>query len=307
VSLPAAAGPKPVAIIDIGSNSVRLVVYSGATRAPSVLFNEKVMAGLGRGLDATGGLSREAQARALTAMSRFRLLVDRMGVVRTRVFATAAVREATNGAAFLHEVRRLGFEPLVLSGEEEGRLAGLGVLSGIPDANGVTGDLGGGSLELADIAGGAVRRRVSLPLGVLRIAAMPSKSPRALLATLCRELKKADFAAIGAGRPFYMIGGRGALWPGSTWPSQVIRSPSRTSTNWPPIARSSCSVSSWPAPSARARPTGGRTPTLPHANLLLRAVGIHAEAQQARRLRLRHPRGATLRRSRALRSAAPIR
>jgi exopolyphosphatase/guanosine-5'-triphosphate,3'-diphosphate pyrophosphatase len=123
VSLPAAAGPKPVAIIDIGSNSVRLVVYSGATRAPSVLFNEKVMAGLGRGLDATGGLSREAQARALTAMSRFRLLVDRMGVVRTRVFATAAAREAVNGAAFLDRVRDLGFRAADPVGRGRGRLA----------------------------------------------------------------------------------------------------------------------------------------------------------------------------------------
>jgi exopolyphosphatase/guanosine-5'-triphosphate,3'-diphosphate pyrophosphatase len=263
---------KPVAIIDIGSNSVRLVVYSGATRAPSVLFNEKVMAGLGRGLDATGGLSREAQARALTAMSRFRLLVDRMGVVRTRVFATAAVREASNGAAFLDQVRRLGFEPRILSGEEEGRLAGLGVLSGIPDADGVIGDLGGGSLELADVAHGTVRRCVSLPLGVLRIAAMPAKSPRALLGTLCRELKKADFAAIGQGRPFYLIGG-----------------------SWRALARFDLDLAGHPLPVthqhemsperpqqlqrplvARAEragaPTGGRTPTLPHANLLLRAV-----------------------------------
>ncbi len=264
---------KPVAIIDIGSNSVRLVVYSGATRAPSVLFNEKVMAGLGRGLDATGGLSREAQTRALTAMSRFRLLLERMGVVRTRVFATAAVREAANGAAFLEQVRRLGFEPRVLSGEEEGRLAALGIVSGIPDADGVIGDLGGGSLELAEIAGGAVRRSVSLPLGVLRIAAMEAKSPRALLAKLCQELKKADFAAIGEGRPFYMIGG-----------------------SWRALARLDLDLIGHPLPvthqheMAPARPRqlqrqiaalmdrpgswggGARMPTLPHANLLLRAV-----------------------------------
>src|SRR5690349_21264881 len=160
----------PVAIIDIGSNSVRLVVYSGATRAPSVLFNEKVMAGLGRGIDETGELSDEAQARALSAMGRFRMLLDRMGVARTRVFATAAVREAANGDTFMKDVRRFGFEPQIISGEEEGRLAGLGVISGIPEADGVIGDLGGGSLELAEVGSGRVGRRVSLPLGVLRIA-----------------------------------------------------------------------------------------------------------------------------------------
>ncbi|HEY0324394.1 MAG TPA: Ppx/GppA family phosphatase, partial [Allosphingosinicella sp.] len=98
---------KPVAIIDIGSNSVRLVVYSGATRSPSTLFNEKVMAGLGRNIDKTGNLSSEAQNRALAAIARFRVLVEQMGVARTRIFATAAVREAANGAEFLDEVRRL--------------------------------------------------------------------------------------------------------------------------------------------------------------------------------------------------------
>ena len=105
---------RPVAIVDIGSNSVRLVVYSGATRAPALIFNEKVMAGLGKGLDATGRLSREACDRALAALSRFRILVDAMGVVRTRVFATAAARDASNGTAFLKEVKALGFQPRLL-------------------------------------------------------------------------------------------------------------------------------------------------------------------------------------------------
>lgn len=198
---------RPVAIIDIGSNSVRLVVYSGATRAPFVLFNEKVMAGLGRDMGETGRLSDEAQARALSALARFRLLIDRMQVTRTRVFATAAVRDAANAGQFVAQIRALGFDPKILSGEEEGRLAALGVLSGIPDADGVIGDLGGGSLELADVADGQVRRRISLPLGVLRIAEMSAKSPAALRAKLRRALEKADFRKLAAGRPFYMVGG----------------------------------------------------------------------------------------------------
>src|SRR5919107_1748101 len=134
----------PVAIIDIGSNSVRLVVYSGAKRIPSIIFNEKIMAGLGREFGETGALGEEAQQRALAALCRFRLLIRDMGVVRTRVVATAAVRDASNGAAFLEEVGRIGFEPRLVSGEEEGRLAGLGGVSAIPEADGVVGDLGGG-------------------------------------------------------------------------------------------------------------------------------------------------------------------
>src|ERR1700741_1384444 len=98
---------QPVAIIDIGSTSVRLVVYSGATRIPSVIFNEKVLAGLGRGVGETGAVAAPAEARALPAFARFRLLVRQMKVVRTRVVATAAVREASNGAAFLKRVRGL--------------------------------------------------------------------------------------------------------------------------------------------------------------------------------------------------------
>ena len=107
----------PVAIIDIGSNSVRLVVYSGAKRIPSIIFNEKVMAGLGREVGETGALGEAAQEPALATLCRFHLLTRQMGVVRARVLATAAVRDASNRAAFLDEVRAIGFEPRLLSGE----------------------------------------------------------------------------------------------------------------------------------------------------------------------------------------------
>src|SRR5688572_22422915 len=162
----------PVAIVDIGSNPVRRVVSPGAKRLPSIIFNEKIMAGLGRDFSETGALGAEAQDRALTALSRFHLLVRQMGVVRTRVVATAAVREASNGTAFLKRVRKVGFDARVLSGEEEGRLAGQGVISAIPNADGIVGDLGGGSLELVEVAEGRVHRSDSLPLGVLRLDAL---------------------------------------------------------------------------------------------------------------------------------------
>jgi len=199
---------SPIAIVDIGSNSVRLVVYSGATRIPSVVFNEKVMAGLGRGLaggDGGGRLSEEAQERALAAIARFKLLLAQMGVVRHRIVATAAVRDASNGAAFLDRVRALGVKPEILSGEDEGLMAGLGVLSSIPDADGIVGDLGGGSLELVDVAKGRVRRSASLPLGVLRLGGFAGKG--AFHRTVEEALERTGFAGRGEGRAFYMVGG----------------------------------------------------------------------------------------------------
>lgn len=202
-----ASDRDPVAIIDIGSNSVRLVVYAGAPRVPSVIFNEKVMAGLGLGFMETGALSPAAQERALAALRRFRILIGQMGVSRTRVVATAAVRDASNGAQFLKAVRAVGFAPEVLSGEAEAEMAGQGVLSGIPGADGIVGDLGGGSLELVDIAAGRIGASISLPLGVLRVGSLTSKSEGAVRQTLKDALKSSVLGKKGKGRPLYLVGG----------------------------------------------------------------------------------------------------
>jgi exopolyphosphatase/guanosine-5'-triphosphate,3'-diphosphate pyrophosphatase len=196
----------PVAIIDIGSNSVRLVVYAGAARSPSIIFNEKVMAGLGAN-GGKGELPHEAQERALAALRRFRILTKQMGVRRTRVVATAAVREADNCREFLKQVRAVGFDAEVLSGEEEGVMAGQGVLSAIPDADGIVGDLGGGSLELVDIADGEVLESASIPFGVLRIAPMAAKGEGTIARKLGKALDSLDFRKRARKRPFYMVGG----------------------------------------------------------------------------------------------------
>src|SRR3954449_7869464 len=195
---------KPVAIIDIGSNSVRLVVYSGAKRIPSVIFNEKVLAGLGREV---GEIGEAAQARALAALDRFRLLIRQLNVVRTRVVATAAVREASNGEAFLARVRMLGFAPRILSGEEEGKRAGQGVLSAIPEADGIVGDLGGGSLGPGEVSDGRVGRRAWLPLGVLRLDALAEKGEASFAKKIAKAIAGAGFEGAAAGRPFYLVGG----------------------------------------------------------------------------------------------------
>ena len=198
--------PRPVAIVDIGSNSVRLVVYSGAGRIPSVVFNEKVMAGLGADMAATGALGPEARRRALAALRRFALLTRQMGVIDTRTVATAAVREASNGAAFLAEVRALGLDPEMLTGKQEAKLAGKGVISAIPGADGIVGDLGGGSLELAEVAAGKVSRSASLPLGVLRLEAIAAGGD-GIERDVRKSVSAAGFGGAAKGRPFYLVGG----------------------------------------------------------------------------------------------------
>src|SRR5688572_19695852 len=124
------------------------------------------MAGLGEGIDATGALSDAGRERALAALRRFALLIRQMGLRKVRAVATSAVRDASNGAEFLKQVRGLGFAPEILSGEQEAEVAGMGVLSAMPDADGMVGDLGGGSLELVNVAGREVGKGLSLPLGV---------------------------------------------------------------------------------------------------------------------------------------------
>ncbi len=203
-----ASAPGRRAIIDIGSNSVRLVIHDGPPRAPFLLFNEKVSAGLGAALSTTGRIDDTAMERGLEALQRFGLLAREMDVADMRCIATAAVREATNGIEFVDQARRrTGLEVEILSGEEEGRAAGLGVVSAIPDADGIVADLGGGSLELARVKAGAVHQVVSLPLGVLRLSAIRASGKMALAKFVAKALKEAGWAAVEQGLPLYLVGG----------------------------------------------------------------------------------------------------
>jgi exopolyphosphatase/guanosine-5'-triphosphate,3'-diphosphate pyrophosphatase len=185
---------------------VRLVVYAGPPRIPSPIFNEKVLAGLGAGLSKGGKLPTAARERALDALRRFRLLIDHMRVKRTHAVATAAIRDAADGAAFVRQVRRIGLECDVLSAEDEARLGGEGVTSGIPDAAGVAGDLGGGSLELVEVGAPKGATGISLPLGVLRLVP-DAEGARAARKILKAALKETNLRERAKGRPFYMVGG----------------------------------------------------------------------------------------------------
>jgi exopolyphosphatase/guanosine-5'-triphosphate,3'-diphosphate pyrophosphatase len=198
---------EPIGIIDIGSNSIRLVIYEGEGRIPSILFNEKIMAGLGKGLGKTGLLDPRAVERTLAALARFRRLAEDMGVIKLRTVATAAVRDADNGPDFIARLAGIGLPVDLLAGTAEASLAGHGVLAGIPDADGIVGDLGGGSLELIRVADGATGKGVSIPFGVLRLAQMKLGSARALDRALARALAKAGWKDKGGGKPFYMVGG----------------------------------------------------------------------------------------------------
>lgn len=195
------------AVIDIGSNSIRLVVYGAPLRAPTILFNEKLMVGLGIGVQRYGVLEPKAMKVALKALARFAQLSAMMGVVNPRTVATAAVRQAQNGAAFLAEIRKICPDVELLSGEQEAEAAGLGVVAGIQQADGIVGDLGGGSLELARVKDGAVHQRASFPLGVLRIAAIREKGKKALERTLAKQMAEQGWATPPVGLPFYLVGG----------------------------------------------------------------------------------------------------
>ncbi|MEM9750452.1 MAG: Ppx/GppA family phosphatase [Pseudomonadota bacterium] len=197
------------AVIDIGSNSVRLVIYGGPERAPAAIVNEKVLCGLGRGLRATGRLGEEPMESALGALSRYRRLLDGYGDIDVQTVATSAVRDADNSDAFLSAAADLGVPVRVLTGREEGLYAGLGVLSAEPSAEGLVGDLGGGSLELMKIGRGAPAAAIdSLVLGPLRLMGEGLRlGEPALRAHIDATLKASIEAHDLRAETLYLVGG----------------------------------------------------------------------------------------------------
>src|SRR5208282_4444130 len=200
-------GP-PLAVIDIGSNSVRLVVYEGLTRSPTPHFNEKALCGLGREVQSTGLLAAEAVEQALSALKRYRALCATMGVKRILAIATAACRDAKNGRSFIKLAERIiGTDIDVLSGAREAELTALGVISGVHQADGVVGDLGGGSLELVDVNGARARRGVTRPLGGLALADISAKSLKKAEKFVKKTLGALPVLRDCEDRNFYAVGG----------------------------------------------------------------------------------------------------
>jgi exopolyphosphatase / guanosine-5'-triphosphate,3'-diphosphate pyrophosphatase len=207
--LPAGASANGrVAVVDIGSNSVRLVVFDGASRTAFTVHNEKTICSIGRELGTTGLLYSEGVALALQSLRRYRHLADRLGVVAREAVATAAARDARNGADFVRRATAAwGASVRVLSGVEEAQLAGEGVLAAIPDADGAVADLGGGSLDMVTVKFGRTAAAVSLPFGPLRLADM-SRSNLERARKLVDEALS-SWAPLGGleGKTLYLVGG----------------------------------------------------------------------------------------------------
>jgi exopolyphosphatase/guanosine-5'-triphosphate,3'-diphosphate pyrophosphatase len=200
-------GP-PVAVIDIGSNSVRLVVYEGLTRSLTPIFNEKVLAGLGREVLTTGLLAADAIDKALAALTRFRALCDAMQVGDVWAIATAACRDARNGPDFIVRAAKVcGVSIEVLSGRREAELSALGIVSGFHKPDGIVGDLGGGSLELTDVRSRKLKSGVTLPLGGLALQDISTRSLVKAEKIVRDTLGHVPLLKGGRGRDFYAVGG----------------------------------------------------------------------------------------------------
>jgi len=197
-----------VAVIDIGSNSVRLVVYEAMARSLITIFNEKALCGLGREVQSTGLLAPDAITKALTSLRRFRALCKVMKVGRVHAIATAACRDASNGPNFIAKAERIcGTRIAILTGPREARLSALGVVSGIHRPDGIVGDLGGGSLELIDVSGHRIRGGLTLPLGSLALQDLSHKSLKRAERIVKSELAEVPQIQAGRGRAFYAVGG----------------------------------------------------------------------------------------------------
>lgn len=198
----------PVAIVDIGSNSIRLMVYDGLRRAPVPLFNEKLICGLGRGVAVTGRLPEDGVVRALRELRRFRALCKQIGVKQIYAVATAAVRSAENGPDFVRQAEEaLNTRITVLSGKKEARFTAMGLLAGIPGAQGVVGDLGGGSLELVHIKDGEIFGGTTLPLGPLHLLDVSGQSIEKSKEIVDEMLAQVELLDDLKGQTFYAVGG----------------------------------------------------------------------------------------------------
>ncbi len=203
------ANRRPAAVVDIGSNSIRMVVFRDRTRAPVAVFNERVICGIGRDMARTGRLHAEGVEKALVNLPRFAAIARSMDIDDTAILATAATRETDDGPQFLKKVEKIFGQPVLqLDGDEEARLAASGVQCGLPNARGIAADLGGGSLELAALSASEIGALQTLPLGPLRLLATVGNERRDIVATVDEALAGLDWLPDAAkGGAIYIVGG----------------------------------------------------------------------------------------------------
>ncbi|HWA88661.1 MAG TPA: Ppx/GppA family phosphatase [Rhizomicrobium sp.] len=198
----------PVAVVDIGSNSVRLVVYEAQTRAPATVHNEKAICSIGRDMVTTGRLHGAGMEMALEVLARFRILADGLQATVRDAVATAAARDAENGQEFIRKAEAAWGGPIrVLSGEQEAALAAEGVLAGIPDADGLVADLGGGSLDIVTVKGGRMGDAHTLPFGPLRLMDLAKGNANKARDIVDEGLAKIANLRLLEKRALYAVGG----------------------------------------------------------------------------------------------------
>lgn len=206
------------AAIDVGSNSIRcLIAERGEDGHLTVIDDLKDQPRLARGLAATGRLSDEAIERAIETLGRMKQAAERRGATRVALIATAAVRDAANGADFAERVKReIGIPLEVIDGETEARLAFLSVREHFAIVRGrsVVADIGGGSLELVLAVGGMVEHVISLPFGAVRMTEQylsdgrPTEDGvRRLRGAVRQRLRRAVLAREWSGAKLYGSGG----------------------------------------------------------------------------------------------------
>lgn len=199
---------EPIGVVDIGSNSIRFVIFDGAVRSPTVIFNEKVSCGLGRTVLTTGRLAESAVARALRALKRFHAIARNKEIKYLRAIATAAVRDAANGREFIAAARSaLGAPIQILTGEQEATFAAHGIALGFGAVEGIAGDLGGGSLELIDVKGSKLNNAITLPLGGLSLIDTSGSKIERASEQADRVIGGIDWLKQARGRTFYAVGG----------------------------------------------------------------------------------------------------
>ncbi len=201
------ANASTVAVVDIGSNSVRQVIYESLTRSPAILLNEKVQCGLGKGVTETGSLEPEAVERTFSALKRFRALAIHAGAEETHLLATAAVREARNGKEFTQKIEKMfGLPVNILTGEAEAEFAAYGIKSGFHKPSGIVGDLGGGSLELATVDKSDANG-MTFPLGALHLNVLSEGDAGTRDKLIAKALKGLKINWPDKSRTFYAVGG----------------------------------------------------------------------------------------------------
>lgn len=196
-----------VGVVDVGSNSVRMVVFDGTARSPAYFYDEKVMCGLGRGVRNSGVLNPDGKERAWAALRRFKALSELMGLNGLRGVATAAVREASDGPRFCADVvAELGIDLSIISGEQEAHLSSKGVLIGWPMASGLVCDIGGSSMEFATLDCGQIGQAVTSKLGPLALQDMDQTGTE-LDETIAEILAEAVVDYANDHSTLYLVGG----------------------------------------------------------------------------------------------------